>query len=326
MNIPHFIKLFNNRKYKAIKVHNHKLVIDPHFDHGLREYYIYVTELLIESILGLPLSTPATTFVLAIPDYYSYPKTSLKKIAFQVEHTLVKPGGRGAESALLGKTKIPNTEDLYTVRIQDLPELLKNDLIIEYSRPNIKHIRDSKLFDEYLSQVCLITPTLYKVNTLQISNTDRKINTITLFRDINQPRRKKFLDDLKANQIKFENINNVFENLNQIYLNTKILVNIRQTDHHDTLEELRILAALRCGVIVISEDVPLKEYTRYNEFIIWGSLENLPTIIHNVQSNYENYHKAIFTRRFYKRMSSIELCNSMSVTKSLALMVSDANP
>lgn len=325
MNIPYVIKLFNNRKYKAIKVHHHTLVIDPHFDHGLREYYNYVTELLIESIMGLPLSTPATTFILAIPDYYSYSKTSVKKIAFQVEHTLVKPGGRGAESALLGKTKIPDTEDFYTIRIQNLPELIQNDLIIEYSRPNIKHIRDSKLFNDYLYKVCLITPTLYKVNTSQISNTDRKINTITLFRDINQPRRKKFLEDLKANQIEFENINNVFENLNQIYLNTKILVNIRQTDHHDTLEELRILAALRCGVIVISEDAPLKEYTRYNQFIIWGSLENLPTIIHDVQSNYENYHKMIFSRRFYQRMSFLELSNSKSLTKSLTLLVSDAN-
>ncbi len=311
MIIKHLIQLLKNRKYKTIKVHHHRLIIDPHFDLGLREYYNFVTQLCIDSISQLPLEIPAHTFTLGIDEDIFIKKNIQKKLVFQVEHTLVKPGGRGSADAPLSTTRIHNTHDFYLVRIQNQAKLINYDLIMEYSRPNFKHIRDSKLFNDYLQKVCVISPTLYPLNTQLISKTHRQINTITLFRDTNQARRRQFLEKLREYKIPFQNINHRFKNLEEVYLNTKILINIRQTDHHDTLEELRILAALRCGVIVISENAPLKEYCRYSNFILWGNIEDLPMIIQDVQKNYLQYHQNIFNASFYTRMQRLEKSNQL---------------
>jgi hypothetical protein len=189
---------------------------------------------------------------------------------------------------------------------------------MEYSRPNFKHIRDSKLFNDYLEKVYVISPTLYPLNKQLISKTDRQINTITLFRDTNQARRRQFLEKLRAHKILFENINHRFKNLDEVYLKTKILINIRQTDHHDTLEELRILAALRCGVIVISENAPLKEYCRYSKFILWGNIEDLPMMIQDVQKNHLQYHQNIFNASFYTRMQRLENSNKSRTYQAIS--------
>jgi hypothetical protein len=314
------LRFIKNRKYHRCHLGQHILIIDPNFDIGIQEYYKYVTSLFMRAIERLPPYPKKITFILGITNYQIERKIPYKQIGFQVEHTLVKPGGRGSENAPLGNTLITSTLDqFYCVRIQNLSHLLEQDIIIEYSRPNIKHIKDSGLYQDYLNKVCQISPTLYHLDKEKVSNQARSLNTVTLFRDINEPRRKKFLEGLRRHQVPFENINHVFQNLDQVYLNTKILVNIRQTDHHDTLEELRILPALQCGVIVISEDAPLKKYSRYSDFIIWGTIQELPNLIKNVLANYETYHQTIFSSAFYNRINRLELSNSKALDKLLAL-------
>ena len=57
------------------------------------------------------------------------------------------------------------------------------------------------------------------------------------------------------------------------------------------IDLLRVLPALRCGVIVISEHAPLAHLTRYSDFIVWGTLDELPLLVLDVQNNYEKWHK-----------------------------------
>ena len=93
-----------------------------------------------------------------------------------------------------------------------------------------------------------------------------------------------------------KNINNCFSNedLKKLYLDTKILINIHQTEHHDTFEELRVLPALLSGVIVISESSPLNNLIPYNDFIIWSSYDNIIETVKKIINNYDDYHNKIF--------------------------------
>ena len=127
-----------------------------------------------------------------------------------------------------------------------------------------------------------------------------------------------------------QNIRNVYFNIDAIYRHTKILRNIRQTDFHDTLEELRILSALRSGVIVICETAPYKEKTLYSKFIIWGALEDLPKLVESVEKNYKEIHKSIFglsseNSPFIRRMKRIEICNALAMQRAVNRLNSNKN-
>ena len=76
------------------------------------------------------------------------------------------------------------------------------------------------------------------------------------------------------------------------------------------------LPALRCGVIVISESVPLMQECRYSDFIIWGKLEELPALTQAVLANYDSYYQKIFqSKHFARRMQRLELANYLKVQR-----------
>jgi hypothetical protein len=115
-----------------------------------------------------------------------------------------------------------------------------------------------------------------------------RTETITMFTGNASPRRDAMMN--------YRNVNSCYskESLLEQYSQTKILVNVHQTDHHHTFEELRVLPALRRGVIVISETVPLIDKIPYSDYIIWTEYEHLTETVKEVQSNYEYYHNVIF--------------------------------
>ena len=116
---------------------------------------------------------------------------------------------------------------------------------------------------------------------------------------------------LTTKNIKHTNINNCFgENEVEVLLKrTKILINIHQTPHHDTFEELRVLPALECGVIVIAEKSPLFETIPYHDLIIWTSYEDIIEKIKEVIINYEFYHNEIFSIKNIDRLSNLKKIN-----------------
>lgn len=97
----------------------------------------------------------------------------------------------------------------------------------------------------------------------------RKNDILTTFINVNEPRRLNLLNKIRENKMSHNNINNCFEkeNLKELYKNTKIIINIHQTEHHHTMEELRVLPALLCGAIVICEKSPLTHMIPYNDYI-----------------------------------------------------------
>ena len=78
-----------------------------------------------------------------------------------------------------------------------------------------------------------------------------------------------------------------------------------------TFEELRVLPALLNGVIIISENVPLKEKIPYSEYIIWVEYEKLAETTLEVYNNYLEYYDKIFTQGNLKEiLTNMEINNS----------------
>ena len=150
-----------------------------------------------------------------------------------------------------------------------------------------------------------MSPTIYET---YYTKENRNILSLTTFINTNQPRRNKLLNNLNHHHLNHVNINNCFNKnkLQHIYKNTKILINIHQTDDHHTFEELRALPALECGVIVISEFSPLNELIPYNNLIIWTSYDNIIDKVKEVMNNYDYYYDKIFSTE------NINILNNLS--------------
>ncbi len=301
--------------YAVKRIHSSYLVSQKQFDVGLKDYYHYVIQLFERGMSEQASCQESFAFeVSKFPK--TYRSTKVQQLCLQIEHTLVKPGGRGAENAQEGVIPINPSGSNYLVRLAHLEKLQAADLIIEYSRSNIKNIKTSNQFPSILKKMAQISPTLYPLVKVNQLNDKRSIACATLFRNMNEPRRKSFFESLLAHQLPVQNVNNVFDHIENTYAQIKVLVNIRQTDHHDTLEELRVLPALRCGVIVVSEEAPLIKECRYSDFIIWGKLAELPALIQDVLDNYDAFYKKIFqSEHFERRMQRLEASNYLKVQR-----------
>jgi hypothetical protein len=282
------------------------LFYNEEHDIVIREYYLYIAKL-IETNCKIH----NYNIILGNYSYEFYNEYPTIKIDIQFEHTLVKKGGRGTETAMVGK--VPYNNDFYLVRIDKPNYILGLDFIIEYSLPNIENIRLSGFYDNYLKKVIYIAPLIYELGDITIEN---RTKIITMFINTNEFRRHQLIKTLLPIN-KYENINNCFskDDLEKVYEQTRILVNIRQTEHHDTFEELRVLPALLKGVIIISEDVPLRDKIPYNEFIIWCKYDEVLETIKKVEDNYEDYWNSIFNNQFYNVINEIKLNNYNNINK-----------
>ncbi|QBB72268.1 hypothetical protein ELE36_18900 [Pseudolysobacter antarcticus] len=294
MNIKQLIRRalsFGERPPLLIeKINQIALAYNPRHSIYIREYYLLCVDLFENALRDSNLSI--NLIFGKYKTIFDNPNKTLK-VDLQYEHTLVKPGGRDSAGAAVGKIPINGRNDFYLTRIQGYDYLRSLDLIIEYSIPNIVNMQASGVFDSYLDKTIHIAPLIYAID---FHSDARDFDVVTLFSDTSQPRRAAFLSHMKALRQPLRNLKGVFgkDELKALYKNTRILVNIHQTDHHDTLEELRILPALLCGVVIVSEDVPLKEHVPYHEFIVWSNYRNIADTVKSVRENYEFYRKKMF--------------------------------
>ena len=260
----------------------------------IREYYNYIFSLIEKIIndINLPINIILGNQQYNFDNLFEFKNNKTIKIGINYEHTLVKKGGRDSFNAPVGNTK-DDDGDNYLVRIDNYSENILNDIIIDYSIPNIINIRESNLFTEYSKKTIYIAPMLYEK---QWGIKKREINCLTTFINTNEARRQKLLIEIQNKNIQHININNCFESkeLEKLYLNTKILLNVHQTEHHHTFEELRVLPALLCGILVICEESPLKEKIPYHEYIIWTNYDNIINKTIEVSENYHFYYNKIF--------------------------------
>jgi len=254
------------------------------------EYYKYCTNLFKEYLKNSDIEIN-----IIFGDYNFDFKNDNRTIRAQIqfEHTLVKEGGRGLNgSEPIGK--IPEGNNFYRVRVSDFEKLNEFDMIVEYSIPNIKNVSSCEELEEFSKKLTYIAALLYDYEQPKMEGRD--IKCVTMFYNIHEPRRKVLLDAIATQRVNSFNVTNCFsgKDIKELYSKTKMLLNIRQTDHHHTFEELRVLPALLNGVIVISEDVPLRESIPYNEFIIWCKYKDILNVQRDVETNYKQYWEKIF--------------------------------
>jgi hypothetical protein len=224
-------------------------------------------------------------------------KNKTLRIGINYEHTLVKKGGRSVpKKTPFGKVKY-SKKNVYYVRIHGFQKLNSADIVIDYSNPNIYNVKTSTLFNDFSNKHIYIAPYIYK--NIDTTPENRDIKMLTTFINVNEPRRKQLLCNIKTGGLEHTNINNCFDKieLQELYRNTKILINIHQTDHHDTFEELRVLPALQNGVLVVSEKSPLNHLIPYNNLIIWSDYDNIIDTVKEVLKNYVSIFSAIFTEK-----------------------------
>jgi len=302
-----------NTLIKIASIKDSELCYNTSPDLHTGEYYNYCLRLLSEAVSE---HMDPVNVVFGDIDFNFENNNPTLKIDIQPEHTLVKAGGRSVEEVVRGTVKT-SEEDNYLVRIPNFDYYSKLDATIEYSIPNIKNIQtaqDSRYLD-YGKTAFYIAPMIY--SDIEFDSTT-KTETVTLFSDNPSDRRSGYLKESGT-----RNIKNVFskEALRSLYYNSKILVNIHQTDHHHTFEELRVLPALCNGVVIVSEDVPLRHKIAYSNSIVWSSYEDLPQTVAEVQTNYDEYYHRIFTDGFKQQLHQIEENNKETFKKLLCLKI-----
>ena len=220
------------------------------------------------------------------------------------EHTLVKQGGRDSNGSKIGGINvIDNSSEKYLIRLDNYHKWFESDIIIDYSIPNIINVASINDYEK-LSKKHLYIPALLYDSKFMFSTFDRNINTLTTFINTNEPRRASFLELMKNGHL---NINNCFEGekLRELYSQTKIVINIHQTDHHHTVEELRILPALLCGTIIVCEDSPLKENIPYKDFIVWEKFDAIIEKSCSILNDYNTFYSSFFSKNRCNELSEI---------------------
>lgn len=266
------------------QINNSNLLYDKNQNSYPEDYFFYCLDLIKEKIKNT--DKAANILVGKIGDPISNNKKNIK-IDLQVEHTLVLKNatiGRVSDCSQ-GNIKT-NSGDYYNVNIHE-NQYKHVDIIIEYSQPNITNICSCSRYNNLSKKIIYIAPTIYDYNAANIN----KSQTIVFHNWT--PRRNFILNNAKNFDYKVCYAYTK-ENILHLYDNSKIIVNIHQTDFHHTFEEFRALAALLRGVIVVSEKVPLVEKIPYNQFIVWAEYENLIETTKHIQENYDYYFNKIF--------------------------------
>lgn len=263
------------------------------------DYYYYVISVIRRVICEIDKLKINIIFNISVDfiDTYNFNNENRTVIVYiNEEHTLISKGA-WMYNDYNTYTKILNTaDDYYKIVIQN-PELIKkSDIIINYSAVNHMNFKISMDFKDVFKKMTLVHPLIYPYYNGSRDNRNIHCLTTFLFPDRTQ-KRIDFLNTLRVNGINHVNVNTceTTGDFIRLYMNTQILINIHQTYDFHTVEELRILPALMCGVIVICEEGPLKEYIPYQNYIVWTTQENMIRTIRHVEANYEDFYNKFFS-------------------------------
>jgi hypothetical protein len=272
------------------------------------EYYLYCCRLLVEAMK----ECSNKINIIIGPYHYTFDNNnSVVRLDIQPEHTLVKSGGRSVSEPIMGNTLTKDDKETYLVRIDKFDYYKSLDGVIEYSIPNIinMHTCSNEEIAQFAKKCRYIAPLIYETDRLE--NNERS-GVFTLFSLGSSSRREVFH---KSTGI--ENISEVFcpAKLAELYYNKAIMVNIHQTDHHHTFEELRVLPALSQGIVVVAEDSPLKEHIPYSDSIVWSSLEDMNDVVLDVERNYQSYRDKLFTEKLSETLDRLRQKNTINISE-----------
>jgi hypothetical protein len=276
----------------------------------IKDYTMYIIALL-EDYLNKNPSLCINLFVNTNNSIELNNQNRVIKIGINYEQTIVSD--EIVSHSIEPQRKIDFNGKQYTVYADLINNLKDNDIIFDYSNPNIKNIEISGLYPEMLPKFKYILPSIYKSVT---TSTSKKTNIITLF--LNEtPRRQTIISGLSQLD-NYINKNDCYnKDLLDLLLQSKILINIHRSDDENTFEELRVLPALMNKVLVISEISPLTETVPYNPLIIWATYENMIEKTKEVLEHYEEYYNKIFTRENIHILNDLNNTNKRTIYQML---------
>jgi hypothetical protein len=297
------------------KVQNSYIYYDNIMWIAVKDYTMYVIELLEDYLNKNP--SLCVNFFVNINANNSIElnnENKVIKIGINFEQTIVSDEVVAFGIEPQGKIEFNNKK--YTVRMEMLNELSQMDVVIDYSKPNIRNIEVSGLYNDYLKKIKYISSSFYK--SVITSSDEKKTNIITLFSEITPtPRRQNIVTELN----KMDNYINRYDCYNKelldLLIDTKILINIHQNEYENTFEEIRVLPALMNKVLVISEISPLTELVPFNPLIIWTTYENVIEKTKEVLQNYEEYFNKIFTSENINLLNNLNNLNKANVFQML---------
>jgi hypothetical protein len=278
------------------KINNIQICYEDNPNLHIKDYYFYCLNLLKENIEK---SNSNINIIFGKLNWVFDNYNPIYRFDLQIEHTLVKDGGRGVNEKIVGAIEYEFGKN-YLVRLIDSDYFNSIDFIIEYSMPNVVNITKSKAYKQISNKLIYIPPATFDVH---FSDTYRD-KIISTFSNNGSQRRITIEEKMKQSIYGYENITNCFmsNDLINLYDKTKILINIHQTDYHHTFEELRVFPAISRGVIVISENVPLKEYIPYNDLIIWCDYNNVIEKTLEVINNYKEIYNNIYNQQSKEKL------------------------
>lgn len=290
------------------------LTHNPQHTVYVRDYYRYCVALFREALQRQPLPMHLL--------FDDYPPGDcalpLRCIAFQIEHTLVKPGGGDSEGSPVSQTPLPRGDGHYLARLLHRAKLAAADLVIDYSHINREHLRAAGGFEDVLGHTIVIAPMLH-ARCFDRDGRDQPV--LTLFSDAGKGRRGRFLSEAMSRKLPIRNLKRCFDRaaLQAQYRRTRVLVNLRRSDHHDTIEELRILPALLSGLVVVSEDGPLRDTLPYARFIVWARYDDLIERTAELLRDYDRWHTRIFGDPELPRvLDALNAANHAAIDATLA--------
>jgi hypothetical protein len=297
---------------RIVEQGNLQISIDNKYNLATKDYYEYCASLLLKES-----SFVRNKFNLILGDHDEHfaNKGPTFRVGLQTEHTLVKPGGRDSKNAPQGSIPIDACEMKYLVRLDSYKKLRRMDAILDYSRANIVNIKRSSHYKDIQAKIHHIFPLIYDKPCF--SNQDRDIECITMFGSLEEKRRKMFLEQCDQ-RIEVRNISGIYSSIDKHYSRVKVLLNIHQTDYHDTAEMLRIIPAMMNGVIVISETSPLLEEAFIKNLAIWSPIEQIPDVAQKTIENYKEIHRALFSKKLLTRLERLSKYNKLVCQKVLA--------
>lgn len=300
-----------------IKINNSYIYHENNFWDLVREYTLYQIELLQEYLENNP-SLEINIVVMTASTKKNIIFSNNNRIIYiflNVEQTIIDYNTITLSREPDAKLVFNGKE--YTVNMDMVNEFKDNDIIFDYSKPNIKNIEISGLYPEILSKFQYISPCIYKntINTEVVKN----IDTITIFSDNGYtPRREIKLQEINNLLVNHRNENNCFgDELTNLLENTKILINIHRTDDENTFEELRVLPALMQKVLVVSEISPLNELVPFNPLIIWSTYDQIVEKTKEVLDNYQTYYNQIFTEENIQLLNNLHNQNKFNINNKL---------
>lgn len=222
-------------------------------------------------------------------------------VYFNLEHTMVRIGARDTSGGRDSMDRPPSNvavvgvgednHEKYLIHLDNHDILKTKHIIIDYSILNVIHMANCGKYLDFAKKMTCVSPILYR--PMNFSSRNRGIACLTTYVNTNEPRRRQLLDKTGS---KITNVNNCFsdDKSQSLYLNTKVMINTHQTNHHHVVEELRILPAICCGVIVVCERSPLTEHLPYKNFVVWSDYDTIIEKVDEVLKNYESYYNIIY--------------------------------